>query len=99
MNSDRRLLASEDISKATIEEMVAAFSSFDSYTGRWNFDENTGCVEHLIQAGRIPNWVGRNHLRYCSIDEGILTLATEEFSMAGKLWRVYVRWRRPLPRR
>ena len=95
MNSDRPLFASEDISKSTAEEVAAAFSSFDSYSGRWSLDENSGRIEHIIEAGRIPNWVGKTHFRYCSVEDGCLTLSTEQFSMGENTWRVYVKWRRP----
>jgi hypothetical protein len=95
MRSDRSLFASEDISKSTPEEVMGAFGSFDSYCGHWSLDEETGRIEHAIEAGRIPNWVGRTHIRYCSLENTCLTLATEEFSMGGKTWRVYVKWRRP----
>jgi hypothetical protein len=95
MSSGRACFASEDISKATNEEVAVAFSSFDSYSGRWRLDEGTGRIEHLIEAGRIPNWVDKNHARYCSFEDGCLTLATEEFLMGGKPWRVFVKWRRP----
>jgi hypothetical protein len=94
MNSDRPHFASEDISKSTTEEITFAFSSFDSYSGRWNLDEQTGRIEHLIEAGRIPNWVGKSHVRYCSVEAGELILATDEFSMGEKTWRVYVKWTR-----
>jgi hypothetical protein len=95
MNSDRPLFASEDISKSTAEEVAAAFNSFDSYSGRWSLDENTRRIEHIIEAGRIPNWVGKTHVRYCSVEDGCLTLSTEQFSMGDNTWRVYVKWRRP----
>jgi hypothetical protein len=94
MNSERAIFVSDDISKASADEIAAAFGSFDSYSGRWDLDEEAGRIEHFIQAGRIPNWVGKTHVRYCSVDEGCLTLATEEFAMRDKTWRVYVKWTR-----
>jgi len=94
MSAGRSLFVSEDISKVTKEEVNLAFVSFDAYSGRWQFDEETGRIEHLIEAGRIPNWVGKTHVRFCSIEGGCLTLATEEFSMGEKIWRVYVKWKR-----
>jgi hypothetical protein len=94
MNSARSPFASEDISKATIEEAAAAFNTFDAYAGRWNLDPDTGRIEHTIECGRIPNWVGKTHTRFSSVQDEELTLSTEEFSMAGKMWQVHVRWRR-----
>lgn len=96
MKSGRSVFASEDISKSTADEVVAAFNSFDSYSGRWNLEEETGRIEHVIEAGRIPNWVGKTHVRHCSFEDRCLTLATDEFSMGDKTWRVYVKWKRPL---
>ena len=95
MSPARPPFASEDISKSTNEEKASAFNTFDSYCGRWKLDEVTGRVEHIIEAGRIPNWIGKTHTRFCSIDDQGLTLATDEFQMAGKVWQVYVKWKRP----
>jgi hypothetical protein len=94
MNSQRTFFSSEDISKTTIEETAAAFNTFDAYAGRWNLDPETGRIEHTIECGRIPNWVGKTHTRFSSVKDEELTLSTEEFSMAGKTWQVHVRWRR-----
>lgn len=93
-NSTRRHFASEDISKAASEEVVAAFESFDAYSGRWTFDEAAAIVTHRIEAGRIPNWVGREHRRWVHMHEELLTLTTDEFSMGGDSWRVSVSWSR-----
>jgi hypothetical protein len=95
MNADRTLFASNDISQSSADEVAAAFGSFDCYSGRWRLNEGTSTIEHFIEAGRIPNWVGTTHLRYCSIEDGELILSTDHFLMAGNTWRVYVKWRRP----
>jgi hypothetical protein len=95
MNSSREQFVSEDISKATSDEVVAAFNTFDSYSGRWRFHEEADSVEHIIESGRIPNWVAKTHLRNCATEDGLLTLSTDEFEMGGKVWRVYVTWKRP----
>lgn len=79
MSSGRQYFASEDISKAINEEVAAAFRSFDAYSGRWRLDEGMRRIKHLIEAGRIPNWVNKNHARYCSVEDGCLSLATEGF--------------------
>jgi hypothetical protein len=97
MASGRANFASEDISKATPDEVVAAFGSFDSYCGRWALDAEARRVEHRIEAGRIPNWVGKTHFRNCQVAGGELTLSTDEFTMGEKVWRVYVQWRRSSP--
>jgi hypothetical protein len=96
MNSERTPFVSADISKASSDEIVDAFTSFDAYCGRWLLDECTGAIEHIIEAGRIPNWVGNSHIRYAALDDNTLTLITEPFSMAGKTWRVKVHWKRPV---
>jgi len=95
MDSARPRFLLDDISKASLEEVSAAFVSFDAYSGTWKLDGSLGKVEHTIEAGRIPNWVGVSHLRFISLSEGLLTLTTDEFTMGGKSWRVYVSWRRP----
>lgn len=94
MDSTRSPFASEDLSHATSEEIVAAFTTFDSYCGRWHLDPETGRIDHMIEGGRVPNWVGKTHVRTCQVHGSVLTLSTEEFSMGGKIWRVHVRWTR-----
>jgi hypothetical protein len=98
MSSERGLFASEEIYKATTKEVEAAFNSFDSYSGRWTLDEQLGRIEHIIEAGRIPNWVGKTHTRHISFNEGLLVLSTEKFTMNGDTWRVHVKWQRPQAR-
>jgi hypothetical protein len=95
MNSTRPRFISEDISQASSDEISSAFRSFDAYSGTWELDSNSGKIEHAIEAGRIPNWIGASHPRFISILDGLLTLSTEEFSMGERNWRVYVSWRRP----
>lgn len=95
MNSERSPFRSEDISQASTDEIVSAFNSFDAYTGRWSLNHPSGRLEHHIEAGRIPNWVQKTHIRFCQLENGELTLSTEEFSMGDQSWRVYVGWKRP----
>jgi hypothetical protein len=94
-DSTRPRFFSEDISQASSDEVSTAFRSFDAYSGIWELDSKSGKIDHAIEAGRIPNWVGARHARFISISEGLLTLSTDEFTMGQKIWRVYVSWRRP----
>jgi hypothetical protein len=94
MDSERPRFVSEDISRASSDEVSSAFRSFDAYSGTWELDSNSGKIDHTIEAGRIPNWVGATHPRFISISQSLLTLTTDEFTMGGHTWRVYVSWRR-----
>jgi hypothetical protein len=92
MAGDRKGFQSEDVSRASDSEVSAAFRSFDAYSGRWSFNPDKQDVLHTIEAGRVPQWVDRTHRRSVQMRDGMLTLVTEEFSMAGDQWRVFVVW-------
>lgn len=94
MNPARPTFRSDDISQASMEEISAAFVGFDAYSGTWRLDQRAGRVEHSIEAGKIPNWVGGRHSREASLENGLLTLVTDPFEMAGHVWRVSVVWER-----
>ena len=94
MARDRSLFASEDISQATADEIRSAFASFDAYSGRWEFDQSESIVVHDIECGKVPNWVGKKHKRFCELHDQVLTLRTEVFPMAGSTWSVSVHWKR-----
>ena len=95
MDSTRPRFLSEDISQASSDEVSSAFRSFDAYSGLWELDSKSGKIDHAIEASRIPNWVGAIHHRFVSLSEGVLSLTTDEFTMGGQTWRVYVSWQRP----
>ncbi len=92
-NYNRTPFASEDISKASSEETIAAFKSFDCYTGRWvAIEGNPPYVLHEIHCAKIPNWVKQTHKREITWLDKHLILTTEPFEMADDYWKVSVEW-------
>src|SRR5688572_9679921 len=93
MSAHRARFASDDLSLASAAEIKPAFDSFDAYCGRWTLDPGGAWVEHKIEAGRIPNWIGISHRRYCRLlPDGGLALTTEPFTLSGSIWKVEVTW-------
>jgi hypothetical protein len=93
MAANRGVFSSPDISLASDEEIKKAFETFDAYSGKWVLNEETGRIDHYIEAGRIPNWINQSHGRTCVLNNG-LTLVTDEFEMTGERWQVFVEWKR-----
>lgn len=94
MSSARKNFQSKDLTQASTDEKAAAFDSFDSYSGNFSVDNQHGTVIHHIEAGRIPNWVGKSHIRHFSISGDTLTLLTEPFVMSDEEWKAEVIWER-----
>lgn len=92
MAGHRDTFASEDISKATDDEIRQAFSTFDAYSGRWSCEPEVGVVNHHIECARIPNWVGHVHRRFYELSNDSLTLTTEPFRIGEHEWQVTVSW-------
>jgi len=94
MSSSRTNFHSENLANVTVEEKAAAFDSFDAYSGSVIVDEIKGTVIHRIEAGRVPNWVGKEHVRYFKISGNNLTLLTTPFELSDEEWQVEVIWER-----
>ena len=56
MRSGRSSFASGDPLGGAPDEIKEAFEGFDSYAGRYEFDEATGTSTHHVEVARFPNW-------------------------------------------
>lgn len=94
MCSDRERFASEDLAAASTDEKIAAFDSFDAYSGKYEIDASKSLVTHYIKCARVPNWVGGIQRRaYRAIGDNLI-LSSEPFVMHSQTWRAVVRWKR-----
>lgn len=57
-------------------EKAGAYSSYLTYAGDYDVDENNNVITHQIQQSIFPNWVGGNQYRNAELSGDILSLTT-----------------------
>ena len=67
--------ASDDKSRATPEEIRAAFDAYAAYFGGFSVREAEGLVVHRVEAGLLPNNIGTEQRRYFSFTGNQLILS------------------------
>jgi len=95
MRSDRGNFHSGDILSATPEEKLAAFESFDAYTGTYEVDLDQQTIIHTVKASRTPNWTGTNQVRYFRLSGNSLIVETPPIQALGSEWVIQVIFERP----
>jgi hypothetical protein len=92
MRAGRSYFKTEDIWAATPEEKLAAFDSYNSYSGRYEVKGNK--VIHHVELSLFPNWIGGSQERYFEFSGDRLTLRTPETTADGveRMW--IVAWER-----
>lgn len=89
----RAAFTSPDPFAATADEKAAAFSEFFTYFGGFRYSQ--GIVYHDVVHCSFPNWQGTTVIRGVSLDaDGILTLSTPPFELAGSVSVQELKWRR-----
>lgn len=91
---DRQPFASGDWLGGTDEEVRSAYESYIGYFGRYTVDETAGTVTHHIEGCSFQNWVGRDLVRFFTIDGELLTLTTATVLMGGGERRGYLVWQK-----
>ena len=81
MRGDRPNLAAGDILGGTIEERAEAFSTANSFVGRYQTDGDQ--VTYELVAATYPNWVGTTQVRHFAFDGRRLVLTTPMLLMNG----------------
>jgi hypothetical protein len=61
---DRARFSTDQIDGGTPEEKVEAYSTYVSYTGSFEVDDEKASVAHLVKFASFPNFVGRSLTRY-----------------------------------
>lgn len=75
-----------DIWAASPEEKLAAFDSYNSYSGRYEVNQNK--VIHHVEFSLFPNWIGGSQERYFEFSGDRLTLRTPPASADDVEWIV-----------
>jgi hypothetical protein len=59
---------------------TAAFDTYYSYYGTWDFDEATGVVTHHVKSSLIPAETGLSYAQNVTLDGARLTFTTRDVS-------------------
>lgn len=94
MASGRPRSSSGDQRGGTPDEIRHAFEGFDAYAGTYEMDEESGTITHRAQVARFPNWEGTAQVRYATLVDGKLHLATPPVLAEGQDWIATLTWRR-----
>ncbi len=91
---ERPPFASGDMRAGTDREVRAASEGFLGYFGTYSVDSTKGIVTHHIQGAFLPNWEGRDQIRYYKMDGKKLTLTSPVLVFAGQRCELIVDWER-----
>lgn len=98
--SERALFSTDQIDGGTDEEKVKAYSTYISYTGSFEVDEEKMSITHLVKFATHPNYVGRPQIRYLAFSgpEGRsgeeVRLDTPPMNFGGRAIESYLKWRK-----
>ena len=78
MRPDRPRLRANDVSDTAVADLKAAFDGYTAYFGAYTFDTAAAQVTHHVEGSLLPNWIGKDLIRFYefSADGRVLTLAT-----------------------
>ncbi len=89
---NRTKFAAGDLLGGSTEEKVQAATSYVSYCGRYEFQEDT--VIHHVELSLFPNWVGSDQERLVELRGNRLTLSTRPILLGGKQQTAHLIWKR-----
>lgn len=75
MKSDRKRFKSEGMYDGTPEEIVDAFTTYFAYFGKF-IEKEPGVLQHTVEGGTFPNWLGNIEERYGEIEGNRMILST-----------------------
>ncbi len=91
---ERPPFASGDMRAGTDSEVRAAAEGFLGYFGTYSVDTAKAIVTHHIQGAFLPNWEGRDQIRYYKMEGNRLTLSSPMLVFAGQRCELIVDWER-----
>ena len=92
MKKGRPVFTSGDIRGGTVEEKVAAFDGYVSYSGRYEVKGDK--VVHRIEVSLFPNWVDEAQERLYELEGDNLTLSTPLQLVGGRQLSTHLIWER-----
>lgn len=73
--AERIPFTSQSLQAGKAEEMQQAYQSYVAYYGRY-YERTPGEIVHQIEGSLFPNWVGKEEVRFATLEENQLSLST-----------------------
>ena len=68
----------------TPQEIKTAFENYIGYYGTFDLDETKGAIIFHVRGAWLPNWIGSDQIRYCTLNGNRLTINTAPVLFDGK---------------
>jgi len=81
-DGDRKQLSGEDRHSTTAKERAEAFSSFNSYAGRYTFKGDR--LIHHVEVALFQNWVKTDQVRFITLRGDRLMIRTNPMLLHGE---------------
>jgi hypothetical protein len=94
MAANRAPFREPDAFGGTLQERSDAISTYLSYAGPFEVHADEGTVIHHIEVSSFPNWIGKDQVRFASIDGNRLTLSTKPMLFQGVVRTAELVWER-----
>jgi hypothetical protein len=94
MQPDRPPLAGGHDPAGPSEEVLAAFTGYLAYFGRYEVDEQEKVIRHSVEGSLLPNWVGFVQQRFFYLAGDRLVLESPPFTSQGKEVIARLEWQR-----
>ena len=94
-SGERAEFSTNDIRAVPPEQIVADFSKFETYCGRYDVDYQKKIVTHFIENSKVPNHIDTEFCRYFSFrDEKLILETTDSLLLNGEPWLFELVWNR-----
>ncbi len=84
MDMKRPSFKSADARGGTPKEVKTAFENYIGYYGTFDLDETKGAIIFHVKGAWLPNWIGSDQIRYCTLNGNRLTITTAPVLFDGK---------------
>ena len=84
MRPQRERLSSRDAEEVRLAKVKAAFDGYTAYYGSYTIDFETQSVTHHVAGSLLPNWIGRQLVRYFEFSQNNTRLALTTPPMGKK---------------
>jgi len=84
LNMKRPSFKIPDPRAGTSQEIKTAFEDYIGYYGTFDLDETKGAIIFHVRGAWLPNWIGSDQIRYCTLSGNRLTINTAPVLFDGK---------------
>lgn len=89
---DRPPFADISLDAGTSEQKAGAFATFINYCGKFEFNEQTSEITHIVEFALQPSLVGQRLRRIALLDGHRLRLDTPAVKIGGQWHAGYIEW-------